>query len=143
MEKETTELLNELKSNKNLETYFRLGGKGATAKPTNFPISTADRILKLYNVNNNYYDYSCGWGVRMLSALRNNINYYGTDPNYLLTERLEELHNDYDKANGVNTFAKIYTQGSEVFIPELNKSVTLTQIYSICGGKLSNVNEII
>ena len=108
---------------KNLETYFRLGGKGATAKPTNFPISTADEILKLYNVNNNYYDYSCGWGVRMLSALRNNINYYGTDPNYLLTERLEELHNDYDKVNGVNTFAKIYTQGSEIFISELEGQI--------------------
>ena len=54
----------------------------------------------------------------MLSALRNGIEYYGTDPNYLLTERLEELHKDYDKVNGVNTFAKIYTQGSEVFIPE-------------------------
>ena len=102
----------------NLEKYFNLGGKGAAAKPTNFPISTADEILKLYNVNNKYYDYSCGWGVRMLSALRNGIEYYGTDPNYLLTERLEELHKDYDKVNGVNTFAKIYTQGSEVFIPE-------------------------
>ena len=107
----------------NLEKYFSLGGKGVAVKPTNFPIAHCDEILKMYNVNNNYYDYSCGWGIRLLSAMRNGINYYGTDPNYLLTERLEELHNDYDRVNNTSTFAKIYTQGSEVFIPELENKI--------------------
>ena len=52
----------------------------------------------------------------------------------------------YDIYSGLTSIFKVNSgilrAGDEVFIPELNKSVTLTQIYSICGGKLSNVNEI-
>lgn len=97
---------------------MRLGGKGVASKPTNFPISTIDYILKNYNVNNNYYDFSCGWGVRMLSAMRNNINYFGTDPNYMLVDRLNKLHKDYDEINKTKTNVNIKCQGSEIFIPE-------------------------
>lgn len=46
----------------NLETAFRLGGKGIASKPANFPIKTVKEILKHYNVNNIWYDPSCGWG---------------------------------------------------------------------------------
>lgn len=51
---------------KNIETAFRLGGKGACSKPANFPIKTVDEILSKYNKNNNYYDFSCGWGGETL-----------------------------------------------------------------------------
>lgn len=109
----------------NLEKFFSLGGKGVATKPTNFPIKTADEIIKMYNKNGNYYDYSCGWGVRMLSAMRNGVNYFGTDPNYLLTERLDELKDDYKRVNGLNTKVDIRTQGSEVFIEEWRNSMGL------------------
>lgn len=99
----------------NLETMIRLGGKGVACKPTNFPIKAVDEILKQYNINGNYYDFSCGWGVRLLSSLRNNVNYFGTDPNYLLTERLEVLANDYKKTNGECPSVDIRNTGSEVF----------------------------
>ena len=102
---------------KKIETALRLGGKGIASKPTNFPIKTVDYILENFNINNNYYDFSCGWGVRMLGALRNRVNYFGTDPNYLLTDRLNTLSKDYKQINNVDTITDIRTQGSEEFIP--------------------------
>ena len=60
---------------KNLETYFRIGSKRATGKVSNFPIKSAEEMITEYNINGNYYDYSCGWGIRLLCSLRNNINY--------------------------------------------------------------------
>ena len=47
---------------KNVCTAMRLGGKGYAKLPTQFPIKTVDLILNKYNINNNYLDYSCGWG---------------------------------------------------------------------------------
>ena len=110
---------------KKVETAFRLCGKGVASKPTNFPLKTVNEILDYYNINNNYYDFSCGWGVRLTSALSKNINYFGTDPNYLLTERLEQLTNDYKEVNGNVTKVDIRTQGSEIFVPEWENTIGL------------------
>lgn len=109
-----------------IETAFRLCGKGVASKPANFPIKTVDYILENYNVNNNYYDFSCGWGARLTSALKNKVNYYGTDPNYLLTERLNSLANDYK--NTIDTCdvnVDIRTQGSEIFNPDWENKIGL------------------
>lgn len=103
---------------KNLETAFRVGCARATRKASNFPMKTIDSILKQYNVNDVYYDYSCGWGVRLLSAMKNGVKYLGTDPNYLLVDRLNEMKSLYDKVNNVTTKTDIRKQGSEIFIPE-------------------------
>ena len=46
----------------NIETAIRLGGAGICRKVGNYPIKSVDEIFKRYNVNNNYYDMSCGWG---------------------------------------------------------------------------------
>lgn len=108
---------------KNIETAFRLGGKGVASKPANFPIKTVDYILEHYNINNNYYDFSCGWGARLTSALKNKVNYYGTDPNYLLTERLCSLATDYKNTLNQNTSVDIRTQGSEVYVPEWRNTI--------------------
>lgn len=108
---------------KKIETAFRLGGKGVCSKPANFPIKTVDEILNNYNINDNYYDFSCGWGARLCSSLKNEINYYGTDPNYMLTERLINMANDYKKVNNTNTIVDIKTQGSEVFVPEWENKI--------------------
>lgn len=107
---------------KKIETAMRLGGKGVASKPANFPIKTCDEVLERFNVNNNWYDFSCGWGARLTSALKNKVNYYGTDPNYLLTDRLNQLASDYKDTLKQDTIVDIRTQGSEVFNPDwINK----------------------
>lgn len=109
----------------NIETALRLGGKAYAQFPTQFPIKTAHNILNKYNVNNNYYDFSCGWGVRLMSALRKNINYYGTDPNYLLVNKLNELTNDWKSIIKNKSEVDIRAQGSETFIPEWENKIGL------------------
>lgn len=101
-----------------IDTIFRIGAMGLVSRPSNFPIKKVDEILQNYNINNNWYDFSCGWGARLIGALKNKVNYYGTDPNYLLTEKLNQLANDYKKTLNQKTIVDIRTQGSELFIPE-------------------------
>lgn len=110
---------------KNIETALRLGGKGVASKPTNFPMKVADRILRDYNVNNVYYDFSCGWGVRLISSLKHDIEYLGTDPNTLLVDRLNELGGLYNEVNNTNTKFTIKPQGSEIFVEEWENKVGL------------------
>ena len=98
----------------NIETAFRLCG-----------FKTADEILQQYNVNGNYYDFSCGWGVRLLSSLRNGINYFGTDPNYILCERLEQMQEDYKSVCNNNNIVDIRNHGSEEFISEWEGTIGL------------------
>ena len=103
---------------KNVETCLRLGGKGVALKPSNFPIKTVDYILAKYNKNNCWYDFSCGWGARLTGSLKNDVNYFGTDPNYLLTSRLGDLAKMWRVAVGNKPYTEIRTQGSELFVPE-------------------------
>lgn len=109
----------------NIERAIALGGKGYAKVPTQFPFKTADFIYKHYNINNNVYDFSCGWGVRLLGALKYNINYYGTDPNDLLRGRLIEMTNDYKSIINRTNIVDIRCQGSEIFIPELENKIGL------------------
>lgn len=104
---------------------IQLGGKGCALPPTQFPLKVIDEILNHYNINNNYYDFSCGWGVRLTGALKNRINYFGTDPNYLLTERLSQLSTDWKSTVRNNSFVDIRTQGSQYFIPEWENKIGL------------------
>lgn len=112
----------------NLDTAFRLGGKGIATKVAQFPVKTVDFILSKYNINNHWYDYSCGWGGRLAGALKNKVNYYGTDPNYLLCDKLVEFANDYkstqmSKNDVVATHIKC--QGSEKYVPEWENKMGL------------------
>lgn len=109
----------------NIDTAIRLGGHNIASLPPNFPMKIARNIVKKYNINNNWYDFSCGWGVRLICAMSSGVNYYGTDPNYLLTERLEQLARDYSENVGLNTSVDIRTQGSEIFIPEWENKMGL------------------
>ena len=104
-------------------SIIRLGGIRYCTQLPRFPMKTIDMLLDKYNVNGVYYDFSCGWGARMLSTMHKGIKYIGTDPNYLLTERLEQIKNRYDEVNNVNTDVTIYTQGAEKYIPQLENSV--------------------
>lgn len=109
----------------NIDTAIRLGGHNIATMPPNFPMKIVRSILKKYNVNNNWYDFSCGWGVRLLGAITTGINYFGTDPNYLLTERLNQLVEDYKVNIGLKSTVDIRTQGSEIFIPEWENKIGL------------------
>ena len=107
---------------KNIKIVLRLSPSGTAAKVSNFPYKTMVDIFKKYNINNNYYDFSCGWGIRLLSSMANNINYFGTDPNHELTNQLEQIKNDFDIAAHSSLMGRssveIKTQGSEVFVPQ-------------------------
>lgn len=109
----------------NFNTALRLGGKGVASKVSNFPMEIADMILDAYNTNGNYYDFSCGWGVRLTSAMKKCLNYFGTDPNYKLVDRLNEYATNFKKQTLTRSNAKIYCQGSETFIPELENKIGL------------------
>lgn len=109
----------------NFKTALRLGGKGVASQVSNFPLDIADMIIRAYNVNDNYYDFSCGWGVRLTSAMKNCVNYYGTDPNYLLVDKLNEYAQAFKKQTFSRSNFKIYCQGSEIFIPELENKIGL------------------
>ena len=109
----------------NIETAIRLGGHNIASLPPNFPMKIVRQILNKYNTNNNWYDFSCGWGVRLLGALSRSVNYFGTDPNYLLTERLQQLVNDYKNNIKTTSQIDIRTQGSEIFIPEWENKMGL------------------
>jgi len=102
----------------NFETIVRIGGGRVAMNPSNFPIKTVDLILQKYNINNKYYDFSCGWGIRLLSSLRNNVEYYGSDPNDKLFCRLIQLKNDYNRINKTHIKTDIRCMGSETYIPE-------------------------
>lgn len=98
---------------KNIETAIRLGGKGYAKIPTQFPMKACKEVLKEFNVNNNFYDFSCGWGCRLVGALSKNINYFGTDPNYLLVDKLNELAKDWKENIKTDNMVDIRPVGSE------------------------------
>lgn len=109
----------------NFKTALRLGGKGVASQVSNFPMDIADMILNAYNTNGNYYDFSCGWGVRLTSAMKHCINYFGTDPNYKLVDKLRDYATLFKEQTLTRSNVNIYCQGSETFIPELENKIGL------------------
>ena len=109
----------------NIGRAISLGGKAYAQIPTNFPVKVADEVIEKYGKNDTVYDFSCGWGARLTSALKHNKNYFGTDPNYLLIERLNNLTNDWKSNISNNSKVVLKDCGSEIFIPEWVNSVGL------------------
>lgn len=109
----------------NIGRAISLGGKAYAQIPTNFPIKVADLIYERYNLNNMVYDFSCGWGARLTSALKHKLNYFGTDPNYELTNQLNLFANDWKTNIKTNSIVDIRPQGSELFIPEWENQIGL------------------
>ena len=121
---------------------IQLGGKGYVGYPTQFPLKTVDTILENHcPKGGNWYDFSCGWGARLIGALRNGVNYFGTDPNNLLCEQLAFMTVHYMMANEIpydmdslgsglrisaeNQMAEILCSGSEVHHPEWDNAMDL------------------
>lgn len=110
---------------KKIETAFRIGGKGVASKPTNFRLDQTIEIIKKYNLNDNYYDPSCGWGVRLVGSLATGVNYFGTDPNYELVERLKTVADLFKEVDLFAPECDIRAQGSERFVPEWENKIGL------------------
>lgn len=97
-----------------------LGGAGIVKKATYYPISNVEYLLHKYcKPFGNYYDYSCGWGDRLIGAMKSSINYYGTDPNYELIGKLREMDAFIRNLIPLAKQTKLYCQGSEELIDEL------------------------
>ena len=101
-------------------TAFRLCGIRCCRKVPQFPLKTINELLERYTTpGQNYLDFSCGWGVRALSALVHHVNYFGTDPNEALVNKINEMINDYKEYTGsYSGKTDIRAIGSEIFVPE-------------------------
>lgn len=110
----------------NLKSFFRNAGKWV-GKVANFSPNVARKIYEKYcpKENANILDYSCGFGSRMLGCLTSkyNFTYYGIDPNSRLQENLEKLGTFISENKNVNY--KLYCQGSEEYIEELENKIDL------------------
>lgn len=96
-----------------IKFIFRTGGARVVKMPSNFNPKICDSILNKYiSEGDTYFDPSAGWGVRMLCALRNNINYIGLDANDILIYRLKEL-SKICKEVGFKGNSKLYFGVSE------------------------------
>ena len=116
----------------NIKSFFRNGGRKG-GKVANFPPKTArDIYLRYFNNTTeeplNCLDTSSGFGSRMSAVLLSGNNYYSTDPNSKLHEKLFEcakwLYN-----NGFineNQHCELIKQGSEVFIQEWENTMDVS-----------------
>ena len=108
---------------KKIETAFRLCGFRTCSKPSNFPLKAIDDLLAAYcPEGGTYLDYSSGWGVRMLAALRKGLNYVGIDPNHELVSRLVACARMFGQVSGTG-HAEIHCTGSEEFMRHLEGRV--------------------
>ena len=91
-----------------------IGGNFATQ----FPTMKAKALYEKYTPKGGViYDYSCGWGNRLLGALssKNNYTYIGVEP---CTDTFTNLHNlaeRIEKVTGRNNSYRILQKGSEEF----------------------------
>ncbi len=105
----------------NLRDFFF--SSSMVGKVTNFNPVIARKIYERYVPFDNatIFDYSCGFGSRMLGALSSKYryNYVGVEPYNELYQRLLIFMNWITSNLSHESSATIYNLGSEVFIPEL------------------------
>lgn len=110
----------------NIRTAFRIGGTHTLGRMTNFPLKDCLSLLKEYLPEGatRYLDPSCGWGTRMIASAVLDLEYIGFDVNSELIEKLEELGKDIQQIKPNFKF-KIYKQGSQYYVPELENSADI------------------
>lgn len=104
----------------NVKSFFRNAGRWAS-KVSNFCPKNARDIYNRYDdsKNKNILDTSAGFGSRMSGALLSGNNYCGFDPNVKLHTKLEEYYKFLKDNKLTENYARIYCQGSEVFVDKL------------------------
>lgn len=86
-----------------------------TQSVSNFRPTAAAAIYSLFcKEGDTVWDFSSGFGGRLIGAELAQVNYIGTDPSTLTYNGLIELKNDYIK----NIECEIHKKGSEVFKPK-------------------------
>lgn len=103
-----------------IERYMRFHAgivSNFNPKHVNFINEYAKEYFEDYFKRFNVHDPSCGWGCRMMVNLIKNNNYFGTDPNTRLFEKLEEAK-ELITSHNKRIVADLKCQGSEIFIPE-------------------------
>lgn len=112
----------------NLRDFFF--SSSMVGKVTNFNPVIARKIYERFVPFDDatIFDYSCGFGGRMLGALssRYRYNYVGVEPYNELYQRLLIFMNWIASTLPHEPSATIYNVGSEVFIPDLIGSVDLS-----------------
>jgi hypothetical protein len=99
---------------------LRLIGGGVA---TNFHAMKSKAIYEKYCPKNGIiYDYSCGFGGRMLGALssKNNYRYFGVEPSSETFKWLNELGKYIELATNRDNIFKIYCKGSEEYLAKEN-----------------------
>ncbi len=97
---------------------------------SNYPIKSVKKMIETYQPkdNNNYYDFSAGWGSRLLGSLSSGSNYFAVDPNHLLIDELRKMGKSYQEANEIEITGptvNLKNQGSETFVPEYENKMGL------------------
>lgn len=112
----------------NLRDFFF--SSSMVGKVTNFNPVIARKIYEKYlpYENAKIFDYSCGFGSRMLGALTSKYNYYyiGVDPYEELYKRLLTFSKWIKDTLNNKSMAEIFNIGSEQYIPKLKEKVDLS-----------------
>lgn len=113
------------KNNKitNMRTLYFSVSRYYYDTPINYNPIRAKAILEYFTPKNGViYDYSCGYGGRMLGALssKNNFTYIGVEPNKDTYHNLLSLGEKIEKETLRSNSFKIYNIGSEIFAPKSN-----------------------
>ena len=83
---------------------------------SNFRPVTSSMLYKVFcDKGDTIWDPSCGWGGRLLSSIKADVNYIGTDPNTITQIGLHEIAKTF--GNNTRTI-ELHTLGSEVFRPD-------------------------
>jgi len=86
---------------------------------SNFRPVTSSMLYKLFcDKGDTVWDPSCGWGGRLLSSIKAEVNYIGTDPNTTTQIGLNQLKTTFGSEV---TRIDLHTLGSEVFRPDKNE----------------------
>lgn len=103
-----------------IETYLRFCGGIASNFDSKHVLQMQDYAKTYFDdyfTRFNVHDPSCGWGTRMMVTILRNNNYFGTDPNSKLNEKLNEACT-FLRTQNKRVKGDIRCQGSEIFIPE-------------------------
>lgn len=112
----------------NLRDFFF--SSSMVGKVTNFNPVIARKIYEKYlpYENATIFDYSCGFGSRMLGALTSKYNYHyiGTDPYEELYQRVIFFSKWIKETLNINALTEIFNTGSEQYIPQLKEKIDLS-----------------
>lgn len=128
----------------NLKDFFF--SSSMVGKVTNFNPVIARKIYEYYAPYKNatIFDYSCGYGSRMLAALSSQYDYHyiGVDPYVELYERLLAFSNWIKNNLKNDSKVTLLNIGSEEFVPEFSEKIDLSfssppyfnyEIYTNCS----------